>query len=399
MHVADLDEPSPFASSLLFRYVANYLYDGDAPLAERRAQALTVDPAQLRELIGDIDLRGLLDAEVVFDHERRLQRLDTKVDASPDSIHDLLLQLGDLSPGEIRDRAEEAGLDAVIEELLRRRRAVEVSLGGESRLIPVEYASRYRDAIGSPLPAGLPERLLQPTEDPLGDLLLRYARTHGPFTPRAPAARYGLGVRTVEQILQRLVREARLIKGELTPAAGGIEFCHRDVLATLRHRSLARVRREVEPVEPVALVRFTTGWHRLDHPRAGLNALLDAIEQLQGCPIPASVLETEILGRIVTRFESVCLAGIDPRTPVSALAPARLDEVIELSLNLLARNADGSVARRGSRQTTRYSAPDRRLWVYGRANRPCFRCGTPILRSLQGRNARVTYWCPACQSS
>ncbi|MBW3672027.1 MAG: BlaI/MecI/CopY family transcriptional regulator, partial [Acidobacteria bacterium] len=291
----DLDESSPFASSLLFRYVANYIYDGDAPLAERRAQALTIDPAQLRELIGDIDLRELLDSDVLFDYERRLQRLEPRARIeSADSLHDLLLHLGDLSIAEIEARSERPVGD-VGEELVSHRRAVVIRIGGEERLIPVEYASRYRDALGAPLPAGLPERLLQPTDDPLGDLALRYARTHAPFQADEIAARFGLGKRTAAQTLERLSKDGRLLEGEFTPGRSGPEFCHRDVLGALRHRSLARLRQEVEPVEPEALGRFAVDWHGTRNRRYGLDTLLDAIEQLQGAPLPASVLESEIL--------------------------------------------------------------------------------------------------------
>ncbi len=292
----DLHESSPFASSLLFRYVANYIYDGDAPLAERRAQALTIDPAQLRELIGDIDLRELLDPEVISEYERRLQRLEPRVRLeSTDALHDLLLSLGDLSPIEISDRttSEEAG--ALADELISDRRAVTVRIAGQDRIIPVEYVSRYRDALGVPVPPGLPERLLQPADDPLADLALRYARTHAPFAADDLASRLGLGRRIAEQTLERLSREGRLIEGEFTPGRSGREYCHRDVLGGLRHRSLARLRQEVEPVEPEALGRFTVAWHGIRNKGYGLDAILDAVEQLQGAPLPASVLESEIL--------------------------------------------------------------------------------------------------------
>ncbi|MDX1583523.1 MAG: DEAD/DEAH box helicase, partial [Thermoanaerobaculia bacterium] len=245
----------------------------------------------------DIDLRELLDPDVIFEHERKLQRLEPRARAdSPDALHDLLLYLGDLSRAEIEVRTNAgAPLESLLDQVLHQRRAVEVRIAGEERLIPVEYVSRYRDALGVPAPPGVPERLLESTDDPLGDLALRYSRTHAPFRPADLAERFGLGPQVAKQTLERLTAEGRLVEGELTPMSSGREFCHRDVLGTLRHRSLARLRQEVEPVEPDALGRFSVGWQGIVRRTGGLNALLDAVEQLQGSPLPASVLESEIL--------------------------------------------------------------------------------------------------------
>ena len=320
----DLVESSPFASSLLFRYVANYIYDGDAPLAERRAQALTIDPAQLRELIGDIDLRTLLDPDVIFAYEQRLQRLEPRARLdSTDALHDLLLHLGDLSRDEIETRNESDPAGPLVDELIRNRRAVALRMGGEQRIVPVELASRYRDALGVPLPAGLPERLLESADDPIGDLALRFARTHPPFTATELAGRLGVGIQTARQTLERLAREGRLIEGEFTPGRSGHEYCHRDVLAALRHRSLARLRQEAEPVEPEALGRFAIAWHGIRNRGYGLDSVLDAIEQLQGAPLPASILESEILPSRIAEYSpsdldtlaaagEVVWAGLEP---------------------------------------------------------------------------------------
>ena len=198
--------PSPFASALLFTYVANYIYDGDAPLAERRAQALSIDQAQLRELLGDVELRELLDADALAEVEAQVQQLEPSYQArSVDGVHDLLLRLGDLTPAEVAARSR---IDAAValEELGRGRRVITVNIAGESRVLPVEYAGRYRDALGVPLPTGLPESLLQSSPTAAADLARRYARTHGPFTTEEFAARYGLGRATAHALSEGALR-------------------------------------------------------------------------------------------------------------------------------------------------------------------------------------------------
>jgi ATP-dependent helicase Lhr and Lhr-like helicase len=292
MVTVDTDRPSPFAGSLLFRYVANYLYDGDAPLAERRAQALAIDQGQLRELLGEAELRELLDEEVLHTVEQQLQKLDEPRERSADEVHDILLTLGDLTPAEI---ARRGGSAKALKELMKGRRALEVAVAGEKRVIAVEDASRYRDAVGVPLPTGIPERLLEPVADAIGDLASRYARTHGPFTATEAAARFGIGRQTVEQALERLVARGRIVEGEFRPGGTQREFCDANVLRTIRRRSLARLRHEVEPVEPSTLGRLFVQWQMIGKQRQGLNALLETIELLQGYPVPASVLESEIL--------------------------------------------------------------------------------------------------------
>jgi len=287
--------PSPFASALLFGYVANYIYDGDAPLAERRAQALSIDQAQLRELLGEAELRELLDADALAAVEAQLQQLDERYQArSADGVHDLLLHLGDLSAAEVAARSTVTAADA-LDRLTRERRAIPISIGGTPRHVPVEYAARYRDALGVPLPVGLPESLLAPSRDAALDLARRYARTHGPFTTTEFAERYTLGRSTAEALLTTLAASGRLLEGEFRPGGSGREWCDAEVLQTIRRRSLARLRKEVEPVEPPVLARLVTTWQGLVRPRRGLDALLDTIENLQGAPLPASIFETEIL--------------------------------------------------------------------------------------------------------
>ena len=301
---ADSQTPSPFASSLLFGYVANFLYDGDAPLAERRAQALSVDHGQLRELLGDAELRELLDPDVLEALEAQLQHLDPRYHArGPDAIHDLLLRVGDLTETELAARTDVPDLTAAVHGLERARRIVRVTLGGPPRLIAVEDAARYRDALGAPLPQGLPEALLEPVRDPLGDLVLRYARTHGPFTTEECGRRFSLPAATVEPTLKRLNATSRVALGEFRPGGTHREWCEAEVLRTLRQRSLARLRQEVEPVDAPALGRFVTTWQGVARRRNGLDALLDTIEQLQGAPIPASVLEREVLPARIEAYQ------------------------------------------------------------------------------------------------
>jgi ATP-dependent helicase Lhr and Lhr-like helicase len=305
IRVATVDSTvaSPFAAALLFGYVANYLYDGDAPLAERRAQALSIDQAQLRELLGEIELRDLLDADAIADVEAELQHLheDRRI-RSVDGIHDLLLRLGDLAVEEIDARAHIDGRRAA-DELTRARRTITVTLAGQTRIIPVEYASRYRDGLGVPLPQGLPEALLEPSPHAALDLVRRFARTHAPFTAAEFAGRYGLGRSTAEALLKELAASGRLLEGDFRPGGSGREWCDPEVLQTIRRRSLAKLRHQVEPVEPAVLGRLITHWQGVVRRRAGLDALLDAIEGLQGAPLIASILETEILPARVEGYQ------------------------------------------------------------------------------------------------
>jgi ATP-dependent helicase Lhr and Lhr-like helicase len=303
VHTADTVKPSPFAASVLFRYVANFLYDGDAPLAERRAQALAIDQSQLRELLGEPELRELLDPEALAQTEMELQHLDERHKAkSLDSIHDLLLRLGDLTEEEIARRSM---IDAAtsIAELVRQRRILEVGIAREKRFVAVEDASRYRDALGTPIPQGVAERYLQSVADPVGDLVLRFARTHGPFTPPDVAGRYGLGIAVIHHALERFVERGRLIEGEFRPGGTQREWCESEVLRTVRRRSLAKLRKEAEPVDQPVLARLFAEWQHVTRPRRGLDALLETIESLQGFPMAASIFESEILAARVTDYK------------------------------------------------------------------------------------------------
>ncbi len=303
----DTRAPSPFSASLLFGYVANYLYDGDAPLAERRAQALAVDQAQLRELLGEAELRELVDGDALGELELRLQCLgEGRRATGPDRVHDLLLRLGDLTleelaarvvPGPGGDPAATAKewLGALVDE----KRVMTVRLGGDERFAAAEDAGRLRDALGVAPPPGLPTALLEPSPRPLVEIVSRYARTHGPFTVHELAGRYALGSAAVLAALAELQGEGRVTEGEFRPGGSGREWCGSEVLATLRRRSLAALRKQVEPAEPEALGRLLVDWQGVAPDRTGSpggpDALLDVLEQIQGAVFPASTLERDLL--------------------------------------------------------------------------------------------------------
>ncbi|MBB5959927.1 ATP-dependent Lhr-like helicase [Saccharothrix tamanrassetensis] len=288
--------PSPFARSLLFGYVGMFLYEVDAPLAERRAAALSLDSALLAELLGSEAIRELLDPEVVEEVERSLQRLAPDRHArDAEGAADLLRFLGDLSEAEASARGIRPEW---LTELVAQRRALRVRIAGEERVIGIEDAGRVRDALGVALPVGVPEAFTEPVADPLGDLLSRYARTHGPFPAMEAAARFGLGVAVVTGVLERMAATGRLVRGELRPGGTHTEYCDADVLRRLRRASLARLRSEVEPVEPAALGRFLPSWHGVGRRLRGAPTVDDVysvVEQLAGAPLPASAVESLVL--------------------------------------------------------------------------------------------------------
>ncbi|MDX6504664.1 MAG: ATP-dependent helicase Lhr and Lhr-like helicase, partial [Gaiellaceae bacterium] len=286
---------SPFASSLLFDYVANYMYEDDTPAAERRAQALSLDRDLLRELLGQEELRELLDPEALHQVETELWRTPR----SPDELHDLLRLRGDLRAGEY---AEELAAP-----LLQEGRALLVRLAGEQRLIAVEDAGRYRDALGVMPPGGLPEVYLEGGEEPLQALLLRYAKGRGPFTSAEASARFG---RDLEPELRALERAELLVRGELRPGGTEREWCDPDVLRRLRRVTLARLRKEVEPTEPAALARFLPAWQGVDR----RNGLREALVPLQALALPVALWESELLPRRVPSYQpaqldQLCASG------------------------------------------------------------------------------------------
>ncbi len=290
--------PSPFATSLQFGYVSAFMYEGDAPLAERRAQALSLDRSLLAEIMGQAELRELLDEAALATLELELQRLtDDRKARDPDGLHDLLRDLGDLSLEDVRARV--TGDAAVwLAELERARRAVPLRIQGEARWAAIEDAARLRDALGVALPPGLPQTFLAPAPDALDELVARYARTHGPFDAREVATRFSLGIAVVRQALQSLEAAGRVVQGEFRPGGRGREWIDVEVLRRLRRRSLAALRREIEPAPPEALSRFALAWHGIGPhgpARATLDALWRVVEQIQGVPVPASALESQIL--------------------------------------------------------------------------------------------------------
>ena len=288
---AETHTASPFASSLIFDYVATYMYEDDTPIAERRAQALSLDRDLLRELLGTEELRELLDTDVVEEIEEEL-RGDAD---SVDHLHDLLLRRGDQGREDVDSRLAEG--------LVGERRALWVKLAGAERLIAIEDAGRYRDALGVVPPAGLPEAYLDAGEDPLRYLLGRYARGRGPFTTEDACRRFGGAIERIEEELGWLENDGRLVRGELRPGGAGIEWCDPDVLRRLRRSTLARLRKEIEPVEPAALARFLPRWQGIDG-RAGLR---EALVPLQGLALPASLWESEVLPRRVSDYQPATL--------------------------------------------------------------------------------------------
>ncbi|WP_237566021.1 DEAD/DEAH box helicase [Ornithinimicrobium cerasi] len=314
--------PSPFARSLLMGYIAQYLYEGDSPLAERRAAALSLDPALLAELLGrgeGASLRDLLDPEVVARTEAELQRL-TPERAARDAqdVLDLLRVLGPLSTGEVLARSQEPVRDAVpgwLSDLAEARRVIEVRVAGEQRWADAQDAARLRDALGTAIPVGVPAAYLEGVDDPLGDLVVRYARTHTPFTLPDLATRLGLGPAVVRDATRRLASAGRLAEGALVPHGTGAEdLCDAEVLRLLRRRSLAALRQEVEPVPQTSYARFLPRWQGATLLGAGegeqlrgVDGVLRAVEQLAGARLPASAVESLILPARVRDYSPALL--------------------------------------------------------------------------------------------
>jgi ATP-dependent helicase Lhr and Lhr-like helicase len=298
--VVEVETPSasPFAASLLFDYVATYMYEDDTPPAERRAQALSLDRELLRELLGQEELRDLLDRDAVEQVESQLRGEPR----SPDDLHHLLLLRGDLRVGEYDQ--------TFAEPLLAERRALVVRFAGGERLIAAEDAGRYRDALGAMPPSGLPDAFLESGELPLRTLLARFARGRGPFTTAEAAVRFGIALELAGPELEALERDERLVRGELRPGGTEREWCDPDVLRRLRRASLAALRKEVEPVEQTAYARFLPSWHGVDR-RGGLR---EALVPLQALPLPVSLWESDVLPRRVPAYrpellDQLCATG------------------------------------------------------------------------------------------
>ncbi len=304
---------SPFGRALLFRYIGAFMYEGDAPLAERRAQALALDSALLADLLGQADLRELLDPIVVSDSAKDLQRLSAgRRCSSVEALADLIMQLGPLSADEVAERCDpvEFGRDWLAE-LAAQRRVIEVRVAGELRWAAIEDSGRLRDALGVALPTGIPVAFTELLPDPLGDLVARYARAHGPFTAQDVAGRYGLGIAVVVGMLHRLTADGRIVAGEFLPTLAGPQWCDAGVLRLLKRRCLAKLRHEAEPVSPQVLAAFLPAWQDAVHDAArpgptsapqrrrgriaGPDAVYSVIEQLAGAAMPATAVESLIL--------------------------------------------------------------------------------------------------------
>jgi ATP-dependent Lhr-like helicase len=286
---------SPYSASLLFDYIATYMYEDDTPPAERRAQALSLDRDLLRELLGQEELRDLLDAGAVEEVEAQLRGSPRNAD----QLHDQLRLRGDLRPGDYDE--------GFAQTLLRERRALLVRFAGEERLVAAEDAGRYRDAVGVMPPGGLPEVFLEGGPESLEQLVVRYARGRGPFTTAEINTRFA---RDLEPLLHELERRELLVRGELRPGGSEREWCDPDVLRRLRRASLAALRKEVEPAEQAALGRFLANWHGIDR-RATLR---EALVPLQGLSLPVSLWESEVLPRRVPGFnpgqlDQLCASG------------------------------------------------------------------------------------------
>ena len=301
---------SPFAQSLLFGWIAVYMYEGDAPLAERRVAALALDRDLLRDLLGTEELRELLDPAVIAELELELQRLVPARQARhADDLHDLLADLGPLDDDEVRARST-TDPTAWIDALLAERRVIRVG----PRLAAVEDAARLRDALGLALPAGLPTAFTDPVAHPLDDLAARFARTHVPFVIDDVAGRLGVTTERAREAMTHLEAAGRVVHGEFRPGGVEREWCDAGVLRSLRRRSLAALRHEVEPVDATTFVRFLAAWQGIGRGRRGTDALIEAIEQLQGVSIPASVLERDVLPTRVEGYrpamlDELCAAG------------------------------------------------------------------------------------------
>ncbi len=297
----ETETASPFAASLLFGYVGAFMYEGDSPLAERRAAALSLDTGMLAELLGTVELRELLDPEVIAQAEAELQRLDPERRArGAEGVADLLRELGPLSADEVAARVDdETDAPEALADLAAARRVAEVAFAGAERWAVVEDASRLRDALGVPIPPGVPDAFAEAVADPVGDLVSRYARTHGPFTAQAVAERLGIGSAVATAALRRLAADRRVVEGEFRPHGSGTEWCDAEVLRRLRRRSLAALRKEVEPVDQRAFARFLPDWQHVGGRLRGVDGVLQVVEQLEGARLPASAWESLVLpGRV-----------------------------------------------------------------------------------------------------
>jgi ATP-dependent Lhr-like helicase len=308
--------PSPFAASLLFGYVGAFMYEGDSPLAERRAAALSLDSVLLAELLGRVELRELLDPAVISSTVSQLQHLNPERAArDAEGAADLLRLLGPLTEAELAERSTAADVGGWLEGLRAARRALTVSFADQTWWVAIEDVGLLRDGVGIAVPMGVPASFTESVTDPLGELLGRFARTRGPFTTKDAADRFGLGLRVAADVLGRMAVDGKLVRGEFTyepaPPSGRLDseqWCDADVLKILRRRSLAALRAQVEPVSTAAFARFLPAWQQVGSGRAaGVDGLLSVIEQLAGVAMPASAVEPLVLGQRVGDYQPAML--------------------------------------------------------------------------------------------
>ncbi|MGO4442617.1 ATP-dependent helicase [Mycobacterium sp. 2YAF39] len=311
--------PSPFAASLLFGYVGAFMYEGDSPLAERRAAALSLDSVLLAELLGRVELRELLDPQVIATTTNQLQHLSEDRRArDAEGIADLLRMLGPLTEAEIAERCTTTEVGGWLDGLRASKRALTVSFADQLWWVAIEDIGLLRDGVGVAVPVGVPTAFTESVDDPLGELLGRYARTRGPFTSHDAAARFGLGLRVTADLLGRMAIDGKLIRGEFTTGAApaatsntatdSTEWCDADVLKILRRRSLAALRAQVEPVSTAAYGRFLPAWQQVGSTHnAGVDGLAQVIEQLAGVPVPASAVESLVFGQRVRDYQPAML--------------------------------------------------------------------------------------------
>ena len=332
-------QPSPFARDLLFGYIGAFMYEGDSPLGERKAAALSVDPALLGELLGRVEMRELLDPDVVARYELEVQRLAAgRRVHGIEGVADLLRLVGPLSVLEVAERLDADGPPSVdgpppdattegpeaaglgdaharveaatqhLDALVRAKRAIRVSIAGDERYAAIEDAGRLRDALGTALPVGVPVAFTEPVADPLGDLVGRFARTHGPFPLAALAGRLGIGIAVARHALTRLETAGRVVSGYFLPeGTDEAEWCDAEGLRRIRMRSLAALRGSIEPVPPAAFARFLPAWHHMDRPLEGIDGVLQVVEELAGVPIPASAWESLVLPSRVAGYSPAML--------------------------------------------------------------------------------------------
>jgi ATP-dependent Lhr-like helicase len=300
--------PSPFAASLLFGYVGAFMYEGDSPLAERRAAALSLDSTLLAELLGRVELRELLDQQVIESTVAQLQHLSAdRAARDAEGVADLLRLLGPLTEHEIAERSTADDVGGWLEGLRAARRALTVSFAGRTWWAAIEDVGLLRDGVGIAVPVGIPVGFTESVTDPLGELLGRYARTRGPFTTPDAAERFGLGLRVTADVLGRMSVDRKLVRGEFT-VQDVEQWCDADVLKILRRRSLAALRAQVEPVSTAAYARFLPAWQQLGTDRSsGVDGLASVIEQLSGVPIPASAIEPLVFGQRVRNYQPAML--------------------------------------------------------------------------------------------